>query len=37
MEAIDREVPVSSEDLYSYYKLPKPKKAADAFVKPARD
>jgi phage gp29-like protein len=37
MEAIDREVPVSSEDLYSYYKLPKPKNAADVFVKPVRE
>lgn len=37
MKAIDREVPVSTEDLYSYYKLPKPKNAADAFVKPSRE
>lgn len=36
MDAVDREIPVSKTDLYAYYKLPEPKDAEDAFVKPAR-
>jgi len=35
MEAVDRNIPVSKSDLYSYYKLPEPKSDDDAFVKPA--
>jgi phage gp29-like protein len=35
MSAIDHEVPVSKEALYSYYKIPKPKDEEDAFVRSA--
>ncbi len=34
MKAVDREIPVSKSDLYSYYKLPEPKDKEDAFVRP---
>lgn len=33
MKAVDRKIPVSKSDLYSYYKLPEPKDAEDIFIK----
>jgi phage gp29-like protein len=35
MKAIESEIPVSKEDLYSYYKLPRPKNDEDQFLKPS--
>lgn len=36
MAAVDHNIPVSKSDLYSYYKLPKPKDDDDAFIKPVQ-